>query len=772
MPGTDQPGALPFDLAFDRREFLWDAGPAASPGGGMVAYSVRQPPTDVNLDARYQRNGTPSSAVGSRVYLSEAAGGAAVDVCPRQGNCWRPSWSPDGKRLAFYSDAGGWPQLWVYDLTEGKPRRLSDARIKAKLWAGDEARWSPDGQTLYVPLAPDQSADADYSSFSGGGTGGGAATTEEVAATEGPTVTVLRSGREVEEVAEKGGPDARTAFYLFENNAAMAAIDAIPGEVRVLVPAETTARPSLLRISPSGRWLSYLSVFKAGAVTSQQNTYDLAVVPTRGGPVRVLAEDLPVGRDYHQQNYSWHPTADRLVYLKDKKLFVVDLGADGPGEPHRLGSDLGELAPVPMWFTRAGDAVVVGIDPLDYQDYFEERPRGLAVVPLDGAPPVPVPFGDEWVYEGILKANATTLWQPVEDSLTVLLKDVASGETAVVRFGYGGSGAEVLWKRIAGVRGFTSGGSHESIFAFYEDVGTPPDVYRFDGSFSTMERVSKIEDRLDDVAKPKAEIIEVTVPLFDGELAQVRTGILLPPGAKRGDRLPGIVVIYPGGDVSRHVERFGGGSSISVPTLLFVSRGLAVVLVHLQLGPNAEAGNPMQEMVDALLPQVYRAAERGYVDIERLGIAGQSFGGYGTASIISRTNLFRAAVAISGIYDLGGTYGHLGGGQNSFWIGWSEGGQARMGTHPWANLRRYIDNSPYYQADKIRTPLLIVHGDQDMAYHDGEKLFTALRRLNCDAQLAIYHGQGHVISSWTRANAIDASERMVGFFAKHLGGLR
>ena len=93
-----------------------------------------------------------------------------------------------------------------------------------------------------------------------------------------------------------------------------------------------------------------------------------------------------------------------------------------------------------------------------------------------------------------------------------------------------------------------------------------------------------------------------------------------------------------------------------------------------------------------------------------------------------------------------------------------------MGTHPWANLRRYLDNSPYYQADKIVTPLLLVHGTEDNAYHDAQKLFTALRRLNRPAQLASYAGQGHVIYEWNRASATDAARRMVEFFRKHLGG--
>ena len=92
-----------------------------------------------------------------------------------------------------------------------------------------------------------------------------------------------------------------------------------------------------------------------------------------------------------------------------------------------------------------------------------------------------------------------------------------------------------------------------------------------------------------------------------------------------------------------------------------------------------------------------------------------------------------------------------------------------MSTHPWAALRRYLDNSPYYQGDKIFTPLLLVHGDQDMAYHDAQKLFTALRRLDRPAQLASYAGQGHVIYEGNRPSAIDAARRMMEFYRRHLG---
>lgn len=754
----DPPRALAYDLAFDVREFLWSTSLAVAPDGKRVAYAVRQPPADSNLSERFLSEGAPTSVVGSKIYITDRRGGRTVEVCPG-GSCWRPAWSPDGGSVAFYSDSGGSPQLWVYERASGRARRVADHVVKAKLWAGDEARWSPDGRVLYVPLAPE----GEYRSP--------ARPVARARPGERIVSKVLRGGSEAEEVPEKERAAAPIdAHYLRENLAVMAAVDVRSGATRILVPGDAKHRPSVLRLSPSGRWLSYLSVFKDHGDTTQVNTYDLSAVPTAGGPVRVLAEELPVLDDYHRLNYSWHPTDDRLVYLKDNRLWVVDFSGSEPAKPRQLAAELGELAPTLNWFTRDGRAVVVGTEPRNDQGYGEARPRGIAIVPLDGGAAARSALDDaRWTYRGIVKTDERTVWQPDGASVTLLLEERSTGETGVVRFDPRTGQSTVLWKGVARLGNLTAGGHHDFLVGTYEDLRTPPNVYQFPVDFSSKARVSHLDPRLDSVATGTAELFETIVPLYDGTLAKVRTAVILPAGAKRGDRLPGIVMMYPGADRSLAAEQFGAGSAVTVPNLLFTSRGYALVLANLTLGPDSAPGNPMHEMIDVLLPQIYRAAELGYVDVKRLAVTGQSFGGYGTASIISRTNLFRAAVAISGIYDLPGIYGQLDDEGGSFWPGWTEGGQARMATHPWANLRRYLDNSPYYQADKIFTPLLIVHGEEDMAYRDGQKLFAALRRLDRPVQLASYPGQGHVIDQWSRRSAIDAAQRMVAFYRKHLG---
>jgi dipeptidyl aminopeptidase/acylaminoacyl peptidase len=762
-PGPEPQGALPFDVAFDVREFLWSSTISVSRDGRRIAYVIRQTPGSVNLSTRFQPNGTPSFVVGGKVYLSDRGtpAGRATEICPG-GSCWAPSLSPNGETLAFYSDKDGTPQLWIFDVATARVRKAAPVRIKAKLWTGDEPQWSRDGGVVYVPTAPD--------------TGDAAWLPAPIAVSptpkpnaDVPAVSVLRGGDEEVKSTKAGESTPRQTFLYRENNAAITSVDVRTGATRVLVDAMAQPRPSVLRLSASGRWVSSLSVFKDGGITSQSSSVDLAVLPAGGGAPKLIVADLPLLNDYHGRNYAWHPTDDALVYMKGGQLWLVHVGPAGPGVPRRLGESLGPLAPTHHWFTRDGKAVVVGTDPIDDKGYGDPRPRGLAVIPLDGAAPTRIAVDSAWTLDDLVRADPRTLWQPNGASITALVTEVATGERAALRFDVRSGKPTVLWKGRARVANLTGDANHQQLFGLYQDIRTPPNVYRFQADFARKERVSQADERLEAVAVGSADVFETSIPGHAGVMTKARTAVLLPPGAKRGDRLPAVVLMYPGGDRSRQAEVFGGGQDLTIPTMLFTSRGYAVVLASLPLGPNREAGNPLTEMVDQLLPQVYRAAELGYVDVNRLAIAGQSFGGYGTGAIISGTNLFRAAVAVSGIYDLAGTYGYLDENGASFWIGWSEAGQARMGTHPWANVMRYLENSPYYRADRIHTPLLLIHGDKDNAYHDAQKLFTALRRLDRPVQLATYAGMGHVIYEWTRPNAVDAARRIVAFVRDHIG---
>ncbi|MGD1148837.1 MAG: prolyl oligopeptidase family serine peptidase [Thermoanaerobaculaceae bacterium] len=759
---------LPLDLAFSKKTIrLWEDRPAVSRDGRLLTYGVYAPParspeSQVAEGVRFLPNGTPSEMLGLRVFVVPTRGGEAHAVCPENANCWRSSPSPDGHRVAFFSDAGGAPQLWVYDVANGTSRRVSDALVKAKHWPGDEAEWSADGRELFVPLRPADQPSPGAPLVPSSGVRSGSPT----ASLEKSSVTVYSSS--VEAAGSSAGstatPEHLMAHFIRENNATLAAIDVATGKVRTLVPAGAEPRPSCMRLSPDGRWVSYLSVFKTKGEAASQGYYDLAVAPASGGKPIVVAADVQVPEGaYFEAAYRWLPGSTRIVFLKDKKLWLADIAAP-PITPRQLGASLGNLEEIPLALTADGKAILVGLEAEGEKTYYSVPPRALATVPLDGSAPATLP-----AVGTPIMADRDTLWQPDAGSFAIVANDEATGDRTILRVDLHTGATTTLWK---GRGRFDPVGAAQAgdVVARFEAVDTSPNFYRFDKTFVSKQRLTHIEPRLDGIAVGPMESFSSLAPGFDGRLIPVQTAVFLPPGGKVGDRLPGVVYFYSGSKMSTIAQEYGGGAPNSIPVQVFATRGYAVLMVDVPLGPEGKGGNPIQEMADVILAQVYRAVERGYVDGSRVAIMGQSYGGYSTAAMVTQTNLFRAAIALDGDYDLAGDYGRMapGGGESNFM--WSETGQGRMGTHPWGDLRRYLANSPYYQADKIHTPLLLIHGkkDETCSVEGAGKMFNALKRLGRAAQLAIYDGEGHVPGDWSLVNAVDATQRMVEWLAKYM----
>ena len=99
-----------------------------------------------------------------------------------------------------------------------------------------------------------------------------------------------------------------------------------------------------------------------------------------------------------------------------------------------------------------------------------------------------------------------------------------------------------------------------------------------------------------------------------------------------------------------------------------------------------------------------------------------------------------------------------------------ERGQSRIGGSPWEYPTRFIENSPLFYADRVETPLLIMHNDEDGAvpWQQGIELFIAMRRLGKEAYLINYNGDAH--NPRKRANQRDMDIKMQQFFDHHLTG--
>ncbi len=757
--------ALPLELAYGRPQVLGhDEVPVAvAPDGKRVAYVVRTRPGDLDVRVwRWTNTGTPNVVTGAQIHISDTATGQASQACDMGGHTWRPAWSPDSSTLAFYSDAGGKVGLWAYDTATGQCRPVSDAVIKPKLWIGDEPQWSPDSRYVYVPLLPE-------------GKQPGYEIIAEMAAKaekKPGDLALYVSGaaaRAATEEADSG--DRFLAEHLQrDNNAALGRIEMASGEVRVVARAATQPLPSVMRLSPSGKWLSYLSVFYSPPSAPDSATLiGLAVVPSAGGQVKVIADDLPSSRrDYYRLNYTWHPTQDRLLYFRDGQVHLVDFDASGPRRARRVGEGLGPLAQDVHFFTRDGRAAIVQLAAGQ-----AAGGRGgdtvLAVVPIDGGEPKRIRIDPAlWQFEALIRADASTAWQPEERTLSLRLRDAKTGEVVVARFDIDTGQHRPLWKGRAELRGLTTAADGKDLFGLYEDIAQVGNVHRFSTDFQRGAQLSNVAPELKALSRPRVEVFTTRIPFHDHTLHEVRTAVLLPERFQPGRPVPAVVSFYPGADATRELDTYGGGNQAGVPAMVYLSRGYAVVYPHIKLGPGGAPGNVVDEIVDALLPQVYAAIERGYVDPNRLALQGNSFGGFATAAITTRTQLFRAAVPTNGVYDLvGHTYqGALG---NN--IGWTENNQPRIGTHYWEAPMRYLDNSPLHLAHKIQTPMLILQGGDDRLRPEAEALFAALKRLDKTAELAIYERSGHWLGLWPQQQAVGATQRVLDFFETHLGAV-
>jgi dipeptidyl aminopeptidase/acylaminoacyl peptidase len=189
-------------------------------------------------------------------------------------------------------------------------------------------------------------------------------------------------------------------------------------------------------------------------------------------------------------------------------------------------------------------------------------------------------------------------------------------------------------------------------------------------------------------------------------------------------------------------------------------------------GPMADLGPRLVAIVDAAAAD---PVLRGAFDPARVALWGYSFGGYTVDAAIGQTDRFRAAIAIAGPSEFISQWEtmpalHRSVPEEGLMINWSAGsvetGQEEMGAPPWVDAQRYLANSPVMAADRIHTPLLLIHGDQDaVPLTQSEAMFSALYRQDKDAILVTYWGEGHAFTS--PGNVRDLFARAFSFLDAH-----
>jgi dipeptidyl aminopeptidase/acylaminoacyl peptidase len=165
-----------------------------------------------------------------------------------------------------------------------------------------------------------------------------------------------------------------------------------------------------------------------------------------------------------------------------------------------------------------------------------------------------------------------------------------------------------------------------------------------------------------------------------------------------------------------------------------------------------------------LLAVVDAVLERPYVDAQRTGIYGYSYGGYMTSWTIGQTDRFKAAVCGAPCFDLESMYGTSDIGHIF--------GELQWGGAPHELRSWYETHSPSTYAHRARTPTLIVHGEADdrCPIGQGEQMFVALKKAGCEVMFARYPGGSHsFVNTGPAEHRFDYLTRVLGWFKSHLG---
>lgn len=250
--------------------------------------------------------------------------------------------------------------------------------------------------------------------------------------------------------------------------------------------------------------------------------------------------------------------------------------------------------------------------------------------------------------------------------------------------------------------------------------------------------------------------------MFDGKMSE---GLLFKPeNFDPTKKYPVILYFYERNSDLLYNYRSPAPSASTINIPYFVSNG------YLVFDPNIyyKEGEPGQSAYNSVVSAAKMLAKMPWVDSNRMAIQGQSWGGYQVAYLVTKTNMFRAAGAGAPVSNMTSAYGGIRWGVGINRQFQYEKTQSRIGATLWQRPDLYIKNSPLFAADKIKTPLLLMHNDADgsVPWYQSIELFTAMKRLGKKVWLLEYNGEDHNLVE--RKNRKDLSVRLGQFFDYYL----
>jgi len=773
-----------------------------SPDGSWFAYMIQRPKAGNFHQEPFLGGGDRSD-----LYVVPTAGGTPrklTDGASDGSGAWSPVWSPDSKHIAFVSTRGEGERnvrLWVGEPGGGEPRRLTNGGVEligahSFVWLSNHelvAIALPEGEQPMSMSVEMQTGEIAMKKWAKSWKGEEA--TPSVLESGVPSeaakhpqdrlilIDVQNAENSAKTLIEAPGfsdltpsPDGSYVALLQETNFSTPAKGhlpwAVPGQYSLKIfdrggnfISEDLGKVKYI-LQGSLKWSadgSQLALAQDPADAAEGGAATL-VCRIAAGKCERVSEDLQTAMSQARVQganaapFAWSSRNSLLLYAKRPDAKRSDWWLVSPGSKRNITESLKDERVPGQLMAEAGQDTFVGV-----ADGHVWR------IPLDGTPQDLTPKVNEKITSIVWPKENT----PEAVAPSDIIVGAGEGEwPSLYRLNLSSSEFKAIAKpaefAVLAARPQKGGalifnGSSRSgdwLWTDREDSGKFGEVVH-------------INAFLDGVAEGKLKLIDYRS--LDGK--PLKAWLILPIDYKEGTKFPMIVWVYAGSMMSEARTPFLSrlDDPIALNMQLFAMRGYAVLFPSMPLSAEGVTSDPMLDLTNGVLPAVDKVVEMGIVDLDRVGVMGQSYGGFSTYGLITQTHRFHAAAALAGLSDLFSLYGQFDARlrytefphEDIFMMWLFENGQARMGRAPWDDLGRYLRNSPIFYVERVDTPLLIMQGDMDyVAMQQGEEFFNALYRQGKRAEFVRYWGEGHVLES--PANIADMWQRLFAWFDEFL----
>lgn len=684
--------------------------------GRWIALGVRVRRDGLGVDA--SRFGDPTYVAPSlgEFELIDASTGRARVILPGKVDVRGGTFSKDGTKLAFFLRKGDDYALDVDDVASNKVRTVAVKTSKA-IASNSPLVWAPDGKSVLVTLRPDGWATRARAAF--------------LHLTEGEIVV----------------QDARAPFLAWDsvrnvsNQQIPAVVNLADGSVReIMGEAQREADMRAPQFTADGAHIVYgTAVPRKTSYDNRSGTeYGVFRVAVASGKVDTLLK--PVDR---RVSPKWTDDGSAFAYDDRGNVFVRFVDGDSA---RNLTARY--RTPISKTDTTKTSYSLVAWRPDGGALLVSTRDGWHLLDPRTGA------MSTAYAFESDTAARPTRTfesWSHDGRSLFVVTSAKDHWARGIERYDLETKQSTALVSD-ANVYASWYVSDDGTRFVFERSDGDRPnEVYAAGRDFADAHALTDLNPQLAAVALTHSELVSYLD--VDGKTLH---GVLYYPfGYQPGKKYPLVAEIYE--------TFFDNGYNENMN--LLAARGWFVFHPSVDL----QIGYPGEAWVKGVSDGINSLEQRGLVDGTKLGVEGQSYGGYATNLLITQTNRFKAAVNISGKVDIISFLG------DSPRIGTrnysaAENGQDRIGQTLWQAPMKYIQHSAVFYADRITTPLLMLTGKDDWNVPDTNEreMYYALRRLGKEAVWVQYAHAGHGAGRAGTPNEFqDHWTRMFEWFGTH-----